>query len=82
MRSHRERQGPGTPASPIVWRMRAASTVVVLVFLLVAFRPLTAGVEGILLVLGLAAAAYYVKMHRQRVAELDESSGPDQANPL
>lgn len=62
--------------SQMSWKMRAAAAVILGVFLLIALRPLAAAIEAGLLVLGLASAAYYVKMHRQLQAEKDPQTDP------
>jgi hypothetical protein len=61
---------------PMNWKMRAAAAVIAAVFLVIALRPLAATIEAGLLALGLASAAYYVKLHRQLLAEKDEQTDP------
>lgn len=62
--------------SPMVWKMRAAAAVIVVVFFVIALRPPAPAIEAGLLALGLAAAAYYVKLHRRLLAEKKQSTGP------
>ena len=62
--------------SQMSWKMRAAAAVVLAVFLVIALRPLAASIEAGLLAIGLASAAYYVKMHRQLQAEKDQQTDP------
>lgn len=60
----------------MIWKMRAASAVIATVFLVIALRPLATAIEAGLLAVGLASAAYYIKMHRQLLAEKDQSADP------
>jgi hypothetical protein len=61
---------------PMNWKMRAAAAVIGAVFLIIVLRPPAAPIEAGLLALGLASAAYYVKLHRQLHAEKDQQTDP------
>jgi hypothetical protein len=60
--------------SPMVWKMRATGAVISVIGLVIWLQPVTETIEAGLLALGLASAAYYVKLHRQLLAEKDQQT--------
>jgi flagellar biosynthesis component FlhA len=67
--------------SPMIWKMRAAAVVIVVVFFVIALRPPAPAIEAGLLALGLASAAYYVKLHRRLLAERKQAEKEQSAGP-
>jgi hypothetical protein len=61
---------------PMVWKMRATAAVISVIGLVIWLQPVAETIEAGLLVLGLASAAYYVKLHRQLLAEKDQQIDP------